>query len=156
MSKADIPRMSDPDVSKTSGYDVQRWRPQEVPWMSEIGWDEWNQNLTKLRLLNLTSLDQFMDTRLVFWRLLDILRTSVMSCKCRDLTRNGHAGFWPKYDFPTSPGRQECLGKVRFRPNLELVAWYPESDIHRMSHWRPNWCPILMSMDGKKVFTKRG
>ena len=34
-------------------------------------------------------------------------------------------------------GRQECLRKVRFSPNMEIVAWCPKCDVHRMSLWCP-------------------
>ncbi len=61
----------------------------------------------------------------VAWHRLDIPRMSIMSCKCQDLNRDGHARFWPKYDFLMSHGRQECLGKVRFRTNVDIVAWHP-------------------------------
>ena len=51
-------------------------------------------------------------------------------------------------------GRQKYPGKVRFWPNLEIVALHPKSDVHRMSPWRLNWCQNRKSMNGEKCSQK--
>ncbi len=87
MSQSDIIRISDPDVFRTSEPDVTSLRPQDVPWTSETSWDEWSHILTKLWLLILMSLGQFMDVGPLFRPLLDVLWTSEMSRESQILSK---------------------------------------------------------------------
>ena len=107
-------------------------------------------------LLILTSLDQFMDVRLVFWRPLHILATSVMLCKCQILTKDGHSRFWPTYDILTSCGRPLDGTNVLERSDSDQtrtlwvdvlwmswwhqwVVYFAKPDVPGTSLWSPNW-----------------
>ncbi len=84
-----------------------------------LGWIRSDSDQTMTLIL--TSLDQFVDVILVFWRPLDVLGTSLMLCKCQFLTKDVHSRFWPKYDFLTSPRRPMDVTNVMGRS--EVQTW---------------------------------
>ena len=137
--------MSYPDVSRMSESDVTRWCPQEIPWKSEIGWDEWSQILTKQWLLILMSLGQFMDIGPVFWCPLDVLWMSDMSCECQIVTKDGHVKFWPKYNFLTSPEHPVVVRNVWGRSDSDQTSTlWADGCSGDVSEWyiMPNLAPI--------------